>query len=135
MDGSSFRVEQIAGGRLSPEVMALALQVFPRRFAFLLPELLLLRLDPAELGDREHPDGIQFHPQRCGDAYPAGGRVDAEVDVLDVFENDVHGDVAELDLGAHQSWGCCLTMRKIRSTSALSWRISYKACWITRSRA
>src|ERR1022692_3670904 len=65
--------------------MALAVKVFARRFAFLLTDLGLLLPDPTELGDGKHADAIKVHAKGGGDAYLASGRVNAQVDVLDVL--------------------------------------------------
>ena len=75
-----------------------------------------------------------IHSQRSGYPDPAGGRIHAQVNVLDVLEHHVYCDITELDLRGHQYSFCALMMRKIRSTSATSCRMSYRACLITRSR-
>ena len=88
-------LEQVA---LAPDVVALAVQVLARRLALLLPELRLLLLDPAQLGDRERRGwcrGSCASGPRCA---PARRGMDAEMDVLDVLQHHVHRDVAQLDL-------------------------------------
>jgi hypothetical protein len=38
-------------------------------------------------------DGVEIHPQRGRDPNPSGGRVDTQVDILDVLLHDLHRDV------------------------------------------
>ena len=49
---------------LSPYVVALAVQVLARRFAFLFAQLRLLLLDPAQFGNREKTDSAELHAMR-----------------------------------------------------------------------
>lgn len=110
--------EQVA---FSPDVVAFAVEVFTRRFAFLSLEFLLLAFDPAEFGDGEDADGVEVHLRRRRDAHPAGRRVDAQVDIFDVFEHHIYGDVSQFDaIHGYQYSFWALRMRKRRSTSALS---------------
>ena len=85
-------LQQIA---LSPDVVAFAIQIFARRLALLLLQLLLLLLDPAELGNRKDADGVEASCATGGDAHPTGRRIDAEVDVLDVLEHHIHRDLRQ----------------------------------------
>src|ERR1039458_10267076 len=104
--------------------MALAFEVFAGRFAFLFAHFALLLADPTEFGNGEEADSLQFHTQRGGDAHFAGGRVDAEVDVLDVLLHDIYRDAAEFDASGHQYSLCSLTIKNMRSTSASFFRTS-----------
>ena len=79
--------------------MAFAIQVLAGRFAFLLPHFLLLLPDPAELGDGKHTDGVDTHPLRSRDPDAPRRRVNAEMDILDVLQNHIDGDVAEAEAG------------------------------------
>ena len=88
-------LEQIAP---APDVVPITIQIFAIGLAILLTELCLMLLDPVELGHRIDPDGIELHPCRRGDADPAGGRMDAQVDVLDLLEHHINGNAADLDL-------------------------------------
>src|SRR5207249_2328097 len=83
---------------LAPQVVAFPFDVFPTRLALLRAELRLLLPDPGKLRNCEDPDGVEAHPLRGGDAHAASGRVDAEMDVLDVLQDHVHSDVTELNL-------------------------------------
>jgi len=42
--------------------MAFTVEILARRFAFLLPQLFLLSLDPAEFGNGKDADSVQIHP-------------------------------------------------------------------------
>ena len=81
--------------------MAFAVEVLARRFAFLLSELLLLVLDPAEFGNGKDADRVEIHTQGRRDSHPSGRRVYAQVDILDVLFYHLHGDLTELDLRDH----------------------------------
>src|SRR6266511_2641530 len=111
--------------------MAFAVQVLARRFAFLLLQLPLLSFDPVEFGNGEDSDRLEIHPQRRRDAHPPGGRINAQVDVLDVLLHHFHGDFTQFDLRDHQYSLWCLMMRKMRSTSASSCKRSYNAALMT----
>src|SRR5262249_41061967 len=124
-------LEQVA---LPPEVMAFTVQILARGFAFLLLELLLLLFDPTQLGNGEDADSVEAHPGRGRNAYPAARRVNAQVDVFDILEYDIHRYITKRHLRDHQYSFCALMMRKMRSTSATSWRMPNKARLMTRSR-
>ena len=61
-----------------------------------------------------------LHPQRSRNPHRSSRWIDAQVDVLDVLLHHLHGDFAELDRRDHQYSVCCLMMRNMRSTSAMS---------------
>src|SRR5439155_665108 len=98
-------------------------------------QLRLLLFDPIQLRNGEDSDCVDAHTLRGRDAHMARRGMDAEMDVLDVLQDHVHLDVAELDLRHHQYSPCALMIRKIRSTSASSRRMSYNAALMTCSRA
>src|ERR1035438_9361349 len=52
----------------------------------------------------------------------ARGRVDTQVDVFDVLLDYLHRNPTQIDCRDHQYSRCCLTMRKMRSTSPSSCR-------------
>lgn len=114
--------------------MAFTVQILAPGFALLCLEFLLLPLDPTQLGNGEDTDSIQIHPRRSGNPHPAARGVDAQVDVFDLLEHDLRGDIAEHNLRHHQYSFCALMMGKRRSTSFTSRRMSYSAFLITRSR-
>src|SRR5690606_35154605 len=91
---------------LAPDGVALAVEELAGRLTSLLAQLSLLALDPVELRDGEEPDGLEAHVRGRGDADGTRRRVDAQVDILDVLEDDVDGDVAELDGLRHQYSEC-----------------------------
>lgn len=62
--------EQVA---LSPNVVALPVQIFAGCFTLLLTELPLLLLDPGEFGDREYADRVEAHARRRGNSHAARG--------------------------------------------------------------
>src|SRR4051812_7128411 len=99
---------------LAPDVVALAVEEFVIGLPVLLADYSLLPPDPVELGDGEHPHGVQVHPPWRGDGDAPDRGVYAQVDVLDVLEHHLDGQIAELDLRAHQYSACALTIRKIR---------------------
>src|SRR5262245_48013760 len=113
--------------------MAFTVQILARGFAFLLLEFLLL-FDPTHLGNGEDADGVEAHPGRGRNPHPAARWINAQVDVFDILEHDIRGDITERDLRDHQYSFCALMMRKMRSTSATSCKMPNKACLITRSR-
>src|ERR1700693_2325723 len=115
--------------------MALAVEILPRRLACLLPEFLLLPLDPAKLRDYEHANCFQAHPPWSSDTDSSGRWVDTEVDIFDVLEYDIRRDFPEIELRYHQYSLCALMTRKMRSTSAASCKTSYRACFMICSRA
>jgi len=82
--------------------VALPIQVLARGLAHLLPQLALLFLDPGQPGDDIGADDVKAHARRGRDADVAPGRVDAEVDVLDVLQDDLCLDLGELETG-HRS--------------------------------
>ena len=82
----------------APEGVTLAVEKLARCLPRLLPQLALLLLDPGELGDREDAQGVQVHARRRGDPDLAIRRIDAEMDVLDVLEDDLHRQVAQHDV-------------------------------------
>ncbi len=96
-DGRRFvafdHLEQVA---FPPDVMAFTVQILARGFAFLFLEFLLLLLDPTQLGNGEDANGVEAHPGRGRNPHPAARWVNAQVDVLDVLEHDIHGDITEL---------------------------------------
>ena len=49
----SLDFDNMQEGAFSPQVMALTLQIFTRRFSLLIDELTLLEPDPLEFGDRK----------------------------------------------------------------------------------
>src|ERR1700742_1588588 len=114
--------------------MAFTVQVLARRFAFLLPNLVLLLPNPAEFGDSEQADRVEIHAERRGNTHVAGWRIYAEMEILDVFLHDIHSDFAKLYTAGHQYSRCALTIRKMRSTSVTSCNTSYKALLTTISR-
>src|SRR5688572_668743 len=103
----------------APHVVAFAIEILARRLALLLPQLLLLLANPLQLGDREHADRVEAHARGCGDPDAASRGMDAQVDVLDVLQDHVHGEVAQLDLRNNQYSARAFMTRKIRSTSRL----------------
>src|SRR5579863_6539878 len=107
--------------------MTFPVEILAGRFAFLIRNLLLLLPDPAELRDGKQADGVKIHSKRRGDTHLSSGRVNAQMNVLDIFFDDIHGDIAELDGCGHQYSFCCLTIRKMRSTSDASCKTSYRA--------
>src|SRR5262249_18777021 len=134
-DGRRFvafaHLEQVA---FPPDVMAFTVHIFARGFAFLFLEFLLLLFNPTQPGNGEDANGVEAHPGRGRNPYPAARWVNAQVDVLDVLEHDIYGDITERDLRDHQYSFCALMMRKMRSTSATSCKMPNRACLITRSR-
>jgi hypothetical protein len=66
----------------------------------------LLLLYPAQFRDGEHTDGLDVHPQRRGNPHPSTGRVNAEVDILDVLLDYLHVYFTKLE-GRGQGWGRC----------------------------
>src|SRR6478672_11506639 len=98
--------------------MTFAVQIVARRFAFLIPQLLLLPLDPDHFRDCKDTNAIEAHALRCRDTHLAARRIDTEMDVLDVFEHHVHGYFAKIDLRDCQYSACALMIAKIRSTSS-----------------
>jgi hypothetical protein len=96
-------LEQVAS---TPDVVALAVEVLASALPFLVAQLLLLLLDPAELGDGEQPNCVQAHLRRSRDAHPAGGRVDAQMDVLDVLPHHLHADAGQVERCRHQYSFC-----------------------------
>src|SRR5205814_427048 len=120
---------------LAPQMVALPVEILPRRLPLLLPQPLLLLPDPAQLGDGEEAKRVETHPYRSGHAHPSRRRMNAQMDVLDVLEHHVHRDLTQVQLGAHQYSPCALTMWKMRSTSPTSRRTSYSARLMTSSRA
>src|SRR4051794_21657476 len=100
--------------------MTLAIHVVASRFALLVANPRLLRPDPVQLRDCEHTDRVEAHTSRCRDTNGPSWRVDTQVDVLDVFLDDVDDDVANRELRAHQYSPWALMMGKTRSTSSSS---------------
>ena len=99
----------------SPDIVPLALDVLTRCFACLRSKLDLALLDPGELGNREKADCFELHSPWRSYSDCTGGRMHAQMDVLDVLVRDLDNDVAELKLG-HQYSGCCRMTEKMRST-------------------
>jgi len=91
--------EQVA---LAPHVVAFPVHVLARCLALLPAQPSLMLADPIELRGREGTNGVYAHAPRCRDAHAARRWIDAQVDVLDVFEDDVDGDVVEGDPGGDQ---------------------------------
>src|ERR1700675_1118638 len=100
--------------------MAFSVEMLPRHFAFLLAEFVLLSLDPAQLGNGEDTNCVQAHTQRSRNPHSAGRWIDTEMDVPDVLQDHIPGEVAQLKLPDHQYSCWALMIRKIRSTSAWS---------------
>src|SRR2546425_4611653 len=119
----------------APNVVALAVHVLAGCLALLRPQLRLLLSDPIQLRNGEDPDGVDAHALRGRDTDTPRWGMDAEMDVLDVLQNHVHLDVTQLELRHHQYSPCALMIRKMRSTSASSRRVSYSAALMTCSRA
>jgi hypothetical protein len=92
-------LEQVA---FAPDIMALALNIFAMRLAFLLPEFLLLALDPSEFGDSKNPDGVEVHPRGGRNPDSPAGWIDAQMDIFDVLECHHDIDVANRELLDHQ---------------------------------
>src|SRR5215510_9364854 len=114
--------------------MAFTVHILAQGIAFLSLEFLLLLFDPTQLGNGEDANGVEAHPGRSRDPHLAARWVNAQVDVLDVLEHNIRGDITERDLRDHQYSFCALMMRKIRSASATSCKMPNRACLITRSR-
>src|ERR1700730_4340123 len=125
------QLEQVA---FSPNIVASAIEIFAWRFAFLVTKFFFLLLDPAKFRDGENTDGIEAHAGRRRNPHAAHRRIHAEMDVLDVLQNHVNCNVAQLELRDHQYSLCALRIGKMRSTSATSFRTPNNACLMTRSR-
>src|SRR5208337_3709351 len=123
--------EQIA---FPPQIMTFEIEILARCFAFLLPQLLLLLLYPAQFGNGKYADSVEIHPQRRRDAHPSCGRINAQVDVLDVLLHHLGDDFTQVDPRDHQYSFCCSMMRNMRSTSATFCKTPYKASLTTCSR-
>ena len=54
-------LDQLEQVTFSPNIVTLSVEVFAGRFPFLLTQLLLLILDPSQLGDGKHADGVEVH--------------------------------------------------------------------------
>src|SRR5215475_11956893 len=104
--------------------MAFTVHILARSFAFLFLEFLLLLSDPSQPGNSEDANGVKAHLGRGRNPHPAARWVNAQVDVFDVLEHDIHGDTTDRDLRDHQYSFCALMMRKIRSTWATSGKCS-----------
>jgi type I restriction enzyme, R subunit len=128
-------LDQLQKVAFVPNIMAFAVEVLARRFAFLLAELVLLLLDPAQFGNGEDADGVQAHARRGRNPHSASRWIYAEMDIPNVLQNHIHRDVAQLKPRDHQYSCCALTIKKMRSTSATSCNTSYSARLMTCSRA
>jgi hypothetical protein len=85
--------------------MTFTIQIFAWGFALLAVEFGLLPFDPTELGNRKTSDRRDLHRRRCRDSYAASGRKDAEMNVLDILEDEVDFEIAKLKVptGSHRS--------------------------------
>jgi len=105
---------------------------------FLRKQLALLLSDPVQPGNGIDTDDIRSHVQGCGNTYIAVWRIHAQMDMLDVFPDHIDVNVAQVDVTAllHGQYSCfwASMIRKMRSTSPSSFRMSHKACLITFSR-
>ncbi len=69
----------------------------------LLVECRLLTVDPVEAGHNGQPNGFIIQTQRRGDAYPAAGRIDTDMEVLDILADDLDWDTADQNASALSS--------------------------------
>jgi hypothetical protein len=81
----------------APDGVAFAVEVFAGGFTGLGLEFGLLFFDPVQFGDGVEAEGVHAHPHGSGEANAAGGRVDAQVDIFDVLENDFDGEITEVE--------------------------------------
>jgi len=83
---------------LTPNVVTFTINVFAICLAFLFPKLLLVFLDPVDLGNGIDTDGVDIHPLGRRDTDPSRRWMHAQVNILDLLEDDIHRDAADLDL-------------------------------------
>jgi hypothetical protein len=57
---------------------------------------------PADLRDRKKSDVLDTHSLRRGDPHSAGRRIDTQVNVLDVFKDDINRYAADVENRVHQ---------------------------------
>jgi hypothetical protein len=74
--------------------VALSLKILSRRFSFLSEELAALVFDPTKFGNREKAYRFLVHSLRRSDPNPTIWRMDAQVHILDVFQDDFNINVA-----------------------------------------
>ena len=74
--------------------MAFATEKFSRGFAFLLSQFFLLLLDPIEFGNGIEADGVDLHSRWGGYTYFAQRWIDAQMDIFDVLEHHIDGDIS-----------------------------------------
>ena len=68
------------------------------------PDLKLVGVDISKKAVNEakkDAQGVEFHASRRGDADPARGGMNAQVDVLDILERHIHRNAADIDLVCH----------------------------------
>lgn len=87
-------LEEVAA---APDGVAFAVEVFAGSLTGLCPKFGLLFFDPVEFGNSVETEGVHAHPRGRGEADAAGGRVDAQVDVFDVLENDFDDEITEVE--------------------------------------
>lgn len=108
----------------TPNIVTLAVCKFAAGFAWLRLQFAPLLAYPSQLGKGVGADILKAVSAGAGNNDATIGRIDAEMDIPNVFSEDLHGQIAEVNHVRHQYSGCCLIMGKRRSTSAGSCRIS-----------
>lgn len=93
-----YHFEQVA---LAPDVVALTIQVLTRGLALLFQEFLLLALDPVQFCNRIQAESIEAHAGGRRYADPAIGRIDAQMDILDVLEDHIYQYSTNIELIGH----------------------------------
>ena len=98
LPGTDLSLPDTQSQRTPEIVMCLARYVEPLRFPSLVCELTLLVLYPAQPSDNRHPDSVFADSRRRRDPDPSGGRIDADMQVLDRLPDQFNRQTRDLDL-------------------------------------
>ena len=103
--GRASRFDDIQPVAPTLEVVALTGDELAARLAILSPKPGALSPNPGQPGDHRQPHRVVVEAQGRGNAHPSLGRVDTQVQVLDVLADDFNGDTADLEANSHDRPG------------------------------
>lgn len=108
---------------LAPNVVAFPFQVLAGRFPFLVLHFAALAFDPIEPGDCVEAKRVHAGPLRGCQADAAVWRVNTQMDILDVLQDDIDRNLSQVDRGRHWYSFWFLIIEKTSSTWSTSCKI------------